>query len=173
MKIDYRETTTDLLKRIDIHNQYGGRNIDEWMLNILNVLPNMNILDVACGAGKQCFSFYDTLNGKADITGVDVSDELLNQARLKLAVAIHLSISIWTSISRSPSRPIPLICFHAVSRFIIPKIYPLPSKNAPSSQKGGRLFTSRPMPANKRIFYDIIKMQLANPSRYQAVHVMM
>jgi len=37
MKIDYRETTNDLLKRIDIHSQYGAKNIDEWMLDIIKL----------------------------------------------------------------------------------------------------------------------------------------
>ena len=36
MKIEYRETTNDLLKRIDIHSQYGARNIDEWMLKLFD-----------------------------------------------------------------------------------------------------------------------------------------
>lgn len=165
MKIDYRETTTDLLKRIDIHNQYGGRNIDEWMLNILNVLPNMNILDVACGAGKQCFSFYDTLNGKADITGVDVSDELLNQARLeakKRNAPIHF-------LNMDFNKP---FTFEADSFDLLSCCFAIYySENIPFTiremhrvlKKGGRLFTSGPMPANKRVFYDIIKDATGKP----------
>jgi hypothetical protein len=35
MKIDYEETTEDLQKRIDIHEKYGARDIDEWMLELL------------------------------------------------------------------------------------------------------------------------------------------
>jgi hypothetical protein len=41
MKIDYQETTNDLLTRIDIHNKFGGRNIDEWMLEVLNLQKGM------------------------------------------------------------------------------------------------------------------------------------
>ena len=59
MKIDFQETTDDLLKRIDIHNRFGTRDIDAWMLDILNLQPEMKILDVGCGAGKQCFSFFN------------------------------------------------------------------------------------------------------------------
>jgi len=80
MKIDYRETTSDLLKRIDIHNKYGGRDIDKWMLETLDLQRGSIILDVGCGAGKQCFSFYNYLNGDCNITGGDVSEELLKQA---------------------------------------------------------------------------------------------
>jgi len=74
MKINYQETTSDLLKRINIHDQFGGRNIDEWMLELLQLKPGMKILDAACGAGKQCISFYNALNGDCDITGGDVSE---------------------------------------------------------------------------------------------------
>ncbi len=85
MKINYQETTSDLLKRIDIHNQYGARDIDAWMLDILKLKPGIAILDVGCGAGKQCFSFYNHLKGQARITGGDVSQELLAKAKSEAA----------------------------------------------------------------------------------------
>ena len=63
MKIDFQETTDDLAKRIDIHSQFGARDIDAWMLEILQLKPGMKILDVGCGSGKLCFSYYHLLNG--------------------------------------------------------------------------------------------------------------
>jgi SAM-dependent methyltransferase len=84
MKIDYQETSSDLLARIDIHKKYGGRDIDEWMLDLLNVKKGAHILDVGCGAGKQCFVFHRALEGDADITGGDVSQELLSKARQEM-----------------------------------------------------------------------------------------
>ena len=42
-KIDYKETTNDLLTRIDIHNKYGGRDIDQWMLEVLDLQPGMKL----------------------------------------------------------------------------------------------------------------------------------
>ena len=81
MKINYQETTSDLLTRIDIHNQFGAKDIDQWMLDSLKLQKGTKILDVACGAGKQCFSFYNYLKGDCDITGGDVNAELLQQAR--------------------------------------------------------------------------------------------
>ena len=36
MKIDYKETTSDLISRINIHDKYGSRDIDEWMLETLD-----------------------------------------------------------------------------------------------------------------------------------------
>jgi len=81
MKIEFQETTKDLAKRIDIHNKFGARDIDAWMLDLINLQPGSKILDVGCGSGKQCFSYYDRLNGNAAITGGDVSENLLQQAR--------------------------------------------------------------------------------------------
>ena len=38
-KIDFQETTNDLLTRIDIHNKFGSRDIDRWMLDTLDLKP--------------------------------------------------------------------------------------------------------------------------------------
>ncbi|MDY6868310.1 MAG: class I SAM-dependent methyltransferase, partial [Chloroflexota bacterium] len=80
MKIEYQETTNDLLTRINIHDAYGAKDIDKWMLDVLPLKQDMTILDVGCGAGKQCFSYLAHLSGKANITGADVSKELLAKA---------------------------------------------------------------------------------------------
>ena len=80
MKINFQETTNDLRKRINIHDQFGANDIDKWMLEILPLREGMDILDVGCGSGKQCFSYLTHLNGKAQITGTDVSDDLLAEA---------------------------------------------------------------------------------------------
>ncbi len=95
MKIDFQETTDDLAKRIDIHSRFGSRDIDEWMLEILKLQPGIKILDVGCGSGKQCFSFYHYLNGQAEITGTDVSESLLDEAREKIKPSTTRSISVF------------------------------------------------------------------------------
>src|SRR4030065_1439055 len=81
MKIDYQETANDLLARIDIQKKYGSRYIDQWRLHLLNPQKGSTILDIGCGAGKQCFLFYKALEGEADITGGDMNPELLEKAR--------------------------------------------------------------------------------------------
>jgi len=79
MKYDYRETSRDLLTRIDIHARYGSRDIDQWMLEVLPIKKGDRILDVGCGAGKQCFVFFNHLQGEAEIIGGDVNEELLTR----------------------------------------------------------------------------------------------
>lgn len=159
MKIDYQETTNDLLTRIDIHNKYGGRDIDAWMLEVLALKPGMNILDVACGGGKQCVSFYRELKGNCAITGGDVNEELLKQARLendKLGNPFRI-------MSLDFDKPFPFedgtfdlvsCCFAIYYSSDIPfTIREMHRVLKP----GGRLFTTGPMPENKKVFYDIIR----------------
>ncbi len=159
MKIEYHETTNDLQTRIDIHSQYGARNIDQWMLEILKVKPGVKILDVGCGSGKQCFSFFNHLEGKADITGADLNQELLKQARdanqkignpmrfidldfnkpFNLGADVYDLASCCFAIYYAEDIPFTIREIHQVLK------------------PGGRLFTTGPMPSNKQLFYDIIR----------------
>ncbi len=159
MKIDYRETTSDLLKRINIHEAYGARDIDAWMMDLLTPQADDKILDVACGAGKQCKLYYEYTKGKAEIIGGDVNEELLAKAR---------------SISQEMDNAFTLLPLDFDKRFPFDdEEFDLESccfaiyyaADIPATIKemhrvlkpGGRLFTSGPLPANKRLFYDIIQ----------------
>lgn len=165
MKIEFQETTKDLAKRIDIHTRFGARDIDAWMLDLIQLQPGSTILDVGCGSGKQCFSYYDRLKGQAYITGGDVSEELLKQARDEDArrksgmsfVALDFNkpfefpdnhfdfISCCFAIYYAENVPFTIGEMHRVT-------FP-----------GGRLFTTGPMPENKKIFYEIIKEATNKP----------
>jgi len=158
MTYDYQETTNDLLKRIDIHRMYGGRNIDEWMLEILPLKPGQAILDVGCGAGKQCFLYHDFLKGQAAITGGDVNDELLAKAvseneRLQKDVQF-ISLNFDQNFGL-PDNSFDLVscCFAIYYAMDIP--YTI-SEFHRVIKPGGVMFTTGPMPANKKLFYDII-----------------
>jgi ubiquinone/menaquinone biosynthesis C-methylase UbiE len=165
MKINFKETTKDLLTRIDIHNKYGSKNIDDWMLHILPLKPGIKILDVACGSGKQCFSYYKHLSGIADITGGDVSVDLLGQAKLENQ-AYNNAVKF---LEINFNKQIPFLdkSFDLVSCCFA--IYY--AENIPFTIKemhrvlkpGGHIFTSGPMPDNKRLFYDIIREATNKP----------
>lgn len=158
MKINYQETTSDLATRIDIHNQYGGRDIDKWMLQVLPLQKGMKILDVACGAGKQCTSFHHHLDGHCTITGGDVSIELLTQAQQRNEeIGTPFTLMELNFNQRFPfvDNQFDLVscCFAIYYAEDIPfTIREMHRVLKP----GGTLFTTGPMPENKQLFYDII-----------------
>jgi ubiquinone/menaquinone biosynthesis C-methylase UbiE len=157
-KIEYQETTNDLLARIDIHKKYGSRDIDEWMLHQLSPQKSTRILDVGCGAGKQCFLFYKALEGDADITGGDVNPELLEKARQENAkIGNRIKFIDLNFNQRFPidDNQFDLLtcCFAIYYAEDIPFSI---SEMHRVLKPGGRLFTTGPMPENKRLFYDII-----------------
>ncbi len=165
MKINFQETTSDLLTRIKIHDQYGSRNIDEWMLELLDLQKGISILDVGCGAGKQCFSFLTQLDGDCEVTGADVSAELLAQANdenkkygnkvsfipldfnkpFTLQDAQYDLASCCFAIYYAENMPLTIGEMHRVLK------------------PGGQLFLTGPMPENKLLFYDIITEATGKP----------
>jgi len=158
MKIDYQETTNDLLARIDIHKKYGSRDIDQWMLHLLNPQKGSVILDIGCGAGKQCFLFYKALEGDADITGGDMNPELLEKARQENAkIGNRIKFIDLNFNQRFPVNDnqydLVTSCFAIYYSEDIPFTI---SEMRRVIKPGGHLFTTGPMPENKRLFYDII-----------------
>ncbi len=159
MKISYQETTNDLLTRINIHDAYGSGDIDKWMLEVLPLKHDMHILDVGCGAGKQCFSFLAHLNGKAQITGTDVSEELLNKAKeenAKLGNRVTFEKMDFNKEFPYAEGSFDLVsCCFAI---YYAEDIPFTIKQMHRVLKpGGQLFSTGPMPENKRMFYDIIQ----------------
>ncbi len=159
MKINYQETTSDLLTRINIHDAYGARDIDKWMLKVLPLEQGMKILDVGCGAGKQCFSFLAHLSGKADITGGDVSESLLNKAKeenKKLGERV-----CFEELDFNKTFPYKADTYDLVSccfAIYYAEDIPFTIKEMHRVLKpGGRLFSTGPMPENKQMFYEIIE----------------
>lgn len=159
MKINYKETTSDLATRIDIHSKYGGRNIDEWMLEVIDLQPGARILDVGCGAGKQCFSYYDYLKGQATIFGGDVSTDLLAQAEaLNQERKTGMSFQVLDFNKAFPFESnqfdLTSCCFAIYYAEDVPFTM---SEMHRVLKPGGKLFTTGPMPENKQLFYDIIR----------------
>jgi ubiquinone/menaquinone biosynthesis C-methylase UbiE len=113
---------------------------------------------VACGAGKQCLSYYENLHGACSIVGGDVSADLLSQARKEAQTKganIEFRELNFNQPFGFPDNEFDLLsCCFAIYY----------SENIPATIKemhrvlkpDGRLFTSGPMPENKKLFYEII-----------------
>jgi ubiquinone/menaquinone biosynthesis C-methylase UbiE len=159
MKINYQETTSDLLKRIDIHQKFGSRDIDQWMLEILPLQKGMRILDVGCGAGKQCFVFFNELAGEAEITGGDVSPELLAQARQENAkIGDQIRFTDLDFNQRFPFEDDQFDLLSCCFAIYYAQDIPFTIKEMHRVLKPGAiLFSTGPMPENKKLFYDIIR----------------
>jgi len=165
MKIDFQETTKDLAVRIDIHSKFGARDIDRWMLDLIKLQPASKILDVGCGSGKQCFSYFDELKGKADITGGDVSEDLLNQAKAeneRRLTNIQFDHLDFNQVFNYPDNTFDFVscCFAIYYAENIPHTI---NEMHRVTRTGGRLFTTGPMPENKKLFYDIIREATNKP----------
>jgi ubiquinone/menaquinone biosynthesis C-methylase UbiE len=165
MEINYQETSKDLLKRIDIHQQYGGGDIDQWMLDLLQPAKGSRILDVGCGAGKQCLLYHQYTQGTAEITGGDVNQELLDKARAENAKLGNPLTLIDLDFNKRFPLPddqfdLESCCFAIYYAADIPFTI---DEMRRVLKPGGRLFTTGPMPENKQLFYEVIKEATGKP----------
>lgn len=163
--MEYRETSRDLQTRIEIHGRFGSRDIDPWMIDLVQPAPGSAILDVGCGAGKQCRAFYEHLGGRAEIIGGDVSPELLAEAR-RVAGELGDGFSVQELDFNRPF-PFPDARFDLVSCcFAIYYAADIPftlGEMRRVLRRGGRLFTTGPMPENKLLFYEVIREATGRP----------
>ncbi len=159
MEINYKETSKDLLTRIDIHEKYGSANIDQWTTDLLQPKAGMSILDIGCGAGKLCFLFDDYTKGGTKITGGDFSEELLDKARVRnqeRGSNIEFRFLDFNKPFEFRDNTFDL-CTSAFAIYYASDLNFTFGEAHRVLKPGGRLFVSGPLPENKKMFYDIIK----------------
>ena len=125
----------------------------------------MNILDIGCGAGKQCFLFDDYTKGAATITGGDFSEELLGRARAKNSQRgskIRFQFLDFNKRFEFADDSFDL-CTSAFAIYYASALDFTFGEAHRVLKRGGRLFVSGPLPENKRMFYDIIREATNQP----------
>jgi ubiquinone/menaquinone biosynthesis C-methylase UbiE len=165
MKFDYRETSKDLQTRIGIHDKYGSRDIDAWMLDLLRPAAESKILDVACGGGKQLLAFHQFTGGKARITGVDIAPDLLEQARRlneRLGDPFQIREADFNRRLPFDDAAFDLVSCCFAIYYAADADHTLREMHR-VLKPGGTLFTTGPMQENKRLFYDIIHEATGKP----------
>ncbi len=68
-----------LNSRIATHANFAKYEINDWIIPALKVQESNNILDIACGNGKQLIPISEMINENGSITGLDISEELLKE----------------------------------------------------------------------------------------------
>jgi ubiquinone/menaquinone biosynthesis C-methylase UbiE len=165
MEINYQETSKDLLMRIDIHAKYGAANIDQWTVELLHPKPGFKILDVGCGSGKQCFLYQEHVEGQAEITGGDFSEELLDKARVENTKrGSNINFTFLDFNKRFPFEDNQFDLLSSAFAIYYASNLDFTFGEAYRVLKpGGRLFVTGPLPENKQMFYEIVKEATHKP----------
>jgi len=162
MKIKFKENVSSLENRIKIHDQYGSRNIDDWMLKKIKLKKNQAVLDLGCGDGKQTFAINSFFSSKIktksyNIIGLDSHHELIKSANLRPKNE-NIKFVIGSFDKRLPFKDNSFDLI--ISSFAI--YY---AKNIEKTlieikrilKKGGKVFLMGPMPNNKFEFNEVVE----------------
>lgn len=75
---NFNTDTKALEKRIQAHNQFGARDINEWIFDNMELSKSMSIVDLGCGTGKQTIPMAQFVGDTGNVLAVDVSQEALD-----------------------------------------------------------------------------------------------
>ncbi len=80
-KGNIRDFYNDVYSKGDIRD---NRRLYVWIVKLLNILPGARVLDIGCGVG--CL-LYEALKKKADVYGLDISQQALKKVKNTLPLA--------------------------------------------------------------------------------------
>ncbi|MCL4547436.1 MAG: methyltransferase domain-containing protein [Bacteroidetes bacterium] len=67
-----------LVNRINAHDKFGSKDINEWIFQKLELKKGLQIVDLGCGTGKQTIPMAEIVGPSGSVTAVDVSSESIN-----------------------------------------------------------------------------------------------
>jgi len=103
-----------LQKRVRSHDEFGSRELNDWIFTHLKLRPNLRVLDVGCGFGKQSIVM---LREGCNVVAVDASDASIDVLNKK-AIAEGLSSGLLTISSEFDDMVLPDVKFDcAVSSY--------------------------------------------------------
>lgn len=72
-----------LTNRLNLNAKYSKFDFHSWVKKNYDLKLGMNVLDVGCGNGAQIFDFIDIVGSQGSISGVDISDESIEEIKQK------------------------------------------------------------------------------------------
>ena len=82
MKLVRAQNSSNALNnRLSAHANYAKFEINDWIIPKLEIKRDDQVLDIACGNGKQLIPISETINEGGSITGLDISKDLLDEIK--------------------------------------------------------------------------------------------
>ena len=162
MSINFKEQVDSLETRIKIHDKYGSKNIDQWMIDNLHLKTKKSILDLGCGDGKQILAIYSYLkkknkNRKFKIIGIDEHKKLVKNANYRIQNN-NIKFKVGNFDKKLPfksnSFDLVVSCF---AIYYASNINNTLKEIKRVLKKNGQLFFVGPMPNNKFEFNEIVE----------------
>ena len=75
---EFDSDTVALQQRLQTHDRYGTRDLNEWIFSILTPKPGDKILDLGCGTGKQAIPLAKTVGEAGHVVALDVSQQAVD-----------------------------------------------------------------------------------------------
>jgi SAM-dependent methyltransferase len=66
-----------LSRRIEAHRRFATRELEPWVLELVEPRPGMACLDLGCGTGKQTLALAESVGNAGTVLAVDASTEAL------------------------------------------------------------------------------------------------
>ena len=66
-----------LIHRISAHDNFGTRDLNQWIFQNLEITRNIAVLDLGCGIGKQTIPMARVVGNSGSVVAIDISEKAL------------------------------------------------------------------------------------------------